>query len=729
MRSKIKLVYNSGVKNGISNEFSNLKNKKIQILNTYSIIWVHLAIFFVFVDFLQSGLVEYFNEGNMTFRYFRKDAFLGQFITIILMYLVLLLNKNKRFGIARDLFIITAIINFSVFTLFIDPGKYIEYYFVFVSGMALSIYTKNTIPFMIMILSFVIFLTPYYFYVVYPKDYVDRLLVPAAFCIFLSIYLLVNYFKKLNLNNERLLEIEKDKVLSDKVILENQQRKLKELSEFKSHFFVNLSHEIRTPLTLIQGYASRIDLEDSKEKNHEHIRIINSQAEQIQSIIDNIMDLSKMDTSQFHLNTSWVVLSIFFKKHYANFKGLFESKQIDFQLYNTTQKLALSIDEDLFSKSINNLLNNALKFTPKYGEVTLSIFTAGKNVVIELSDTGIGIPEIDIIRVFDRFYQSKNHITKSQGSGIGLSFTKSIIENHGFSIELESEPNVKTTFKLIIPEEAVQEIDFVKVVEYPCIPELEYSIKKDNIQAESSLINPKILVVDDHEQMRSYVSSVLSEYYVAEAANGKEALELMKNKEFDLIITDYMMPVMDGEAFVNDLKNNGIKIPVLVLTARTDNSGKLNMLRLGIDGYLNKPFLEEELLISVKKALKSFDVINKFDSKLNKEEKQELNKFSNKFNEELKAYISENLTSNNLCVEDIAVHFKISKSTLNRKMKSLLGQTAQQLIMEVRFEKARILKEENPYETQKNIAQSIGITNTTYFFKKMEERFGKCLSQ
>jgi CheY-like chemotaxis protein len=335
---------------------------------------------------------------------------------------------------------------------------------------------------------------------------------------------------------------------------------------------------------------------------------------------------------------------------------------------------------------------------------------------VEVIDTGMGIPGKDIERVFERFFQSKNHITKSQGSGIGLSFTKSIIEAHHFSIGVKSIPNISTVFSINIPQESWQKLTVTEPVFY-----------QNAINTTEPKVNAtrKVLLVEDHKEMREYIISLLDEYTVTEAENGKVALDILKTETFDVIITDYMMPVLDGKALVEAIKKQNLKTPIIVLTARTDSDAKLKMLRLGIDAYLNKPFMKEELFMHLKIAFQSFDVINKFDMQLKENEKESLNKFAQKFNEDLKEFIFENMHSSTFGIEAIAEHFNISKSTLVRKTKSLLGQVPKDIILEARLQKARLLLEENPRETQKNISKAIGVKNTFYFFKKMEDRFYK----
>lgn len=362
---------------GTANNPDNTEVKRIKILNIYCLVWMSMTFCLILMNLYKNVMPLYFQKGIFTFDYFRWDIFLGHFTSELLMLLVLFLNSKDLFKTARILYVIVVFSHFLSFTLFINPGRYIEYYFAFFAGLMLPIFKKNTLPFLSMVVSFFCFLSPYYFYVVYPQDIIDRLLIIPAFCLFLCIYLIVTYFKKLNLQNEELLKLERDKVIEDKNIIAKKESELRELNEFKTHFFVNLSHEIRTPLTLIQGYVSRINFKESPSENEQRIAIIDSQILQIQNIIDNILDLSKIDSNEFTINTSQVVLIPFLKKHYQEFKELFDKKGVQFDLQLEIPALAVTMDSGLISKSINNLLSNALKFTPEKGSITPCEFKYG----------------------------------------------------------------------------------------------------------------------------------------------------------------------------------------------------------------------------------------------------------------------------------------------------------------------------------------------------------------
>lgn len=695
--------------------------KYARILHNSCLIWMAVIFFNICMNLYMDTLPFYFEKDILTFKYINWNVIFGHLLGEVCMLGVFFLSLKKKFRLARMLFMAVVFIHFNFFTLIISPGRYVEYYFCLFSCIALSLFKNNTIPFLFLLCSYFCFLCPYYVYVVYPQDIIDRLMEITMFCFFGSVFLIMNSFKKLNLQNENLLKIERDKVIEDKNIIAQKESELRELNEFKTQFFTNLSHEIRTPLTLIQGYVSRINFEESLSENQNRIAVVNSQTAHIQNIIDNILDLSKIDSNEFKINTSQVPLIPFLNKHYQEFKELFDKKQIQFSLQLEIPTLDVQMDESLISKSINNLLANALKFTPEKGKVQIKA-VLNNDLQISIEDNGIGIPESDLSKVFNRFYQSKNDITKSQGNGIGLSFTKSILEKHQFSIDLTSEPSVSTVFTITIPE------NFVSVSTTKNRLEVSNDTKNTDtktaaVSAYNSPFRKRILLVEDHQEMQTYIQMVLHQFEVVQAFNGSEALQILENQTFDIIVTDYMMPVLDGESLVRELKNQNNKTPIIVLTARADQQGKLNMLRLGVDAYLNKPFVEEELLLLIQKSLESAEIIDVVLPTLNQEEQQWLEEFSQKFNSDLNDYIHANLTQVNFGVEELASHFSMSKSTLNRKTKTVLGQTPQEIITEARLQKAKALLKENPYATKKEIAGAVGIDNSGYLFNKLKTRF------
>ena len=242
---------------------------------------------------------------------------------------------------------------------------------------------------------------------------------------------------------------------------------------------------------------------------------------------------------------------------------------------------------------------NALKYTDKGGAVTIELSRKQQEVSIRVSDTGIGISKTDADKIFNRFYQADNDINSAGGSGVGLAFSKEIIAMHRGRLRVKSELNRGSNFTISLP--------LHDALSGAVLPEPTATISgaPEQIATATPLNDQMFLLVDDNAEMRSYLKSILREHQCLEAENGLEALELLKQQPADMIITDYMMPKMNGLQFITRLKAENHQIPVLMLTARKDTESKLDVLRLGIDDYMTKPFEKEELLIRIQNALKN----------------------------------------------------------------------------------------------------------------------------
>ena len=684
---------------GVVHTNTDKEKKRVKVLNlTIYIVLVH-AVFFLFFDHATGSL--------------DIQKLLTLVLEIFCFSMVILMQYKGWLKTARVFFTITVFVNLFYHSNYAFKGFYGEYQYIVIPLFSLFFFDKKYMHYGLLVLAIIAFYLPNYFYHNYPDQYFGYMNVSL---LFVGVFLIVNYFKLLNDKKEYLLQMEKDQVLEDKILLEKQQKELEELNAFKARFFVNISHEIRTPITLIKGYLSRLQVKD--EKSEENLSIIKTQTLTIQNIVNDLLDLSKLESNKLELNMEPVDIRLFITKLYTDYKALFTKKEIDFFISMDIPPIIINIDTNFFTKCLNNLLNNALKFTPRNGKVRLSVTFLNK-LEISVIDNGVGIPKEDSNKVFERFYQSKNDITNSQGSGIGLSFAKSIAEAHGFKLELLSIPNEETEFTITIPEEAI------KIIEQPNGLQTELPKELVNNILPPSVKNKRktVLVVEDHDEMRAYFNLVLKDYKVIEATNGKEGLEAMAKYDFDAIISDYMMPVMDGVAFIYELKNRQIKVPILVLTARNDDTGKLNMLRLGIDAYLTKPFIEEELLLNLNRSIKLYTKIKDFEKSIPDEEIIQLADSDMDFNEELKKHVDENLTDRNFGVDQLAELMNLSRSSLFRKTKLVLGQTPNEIISEARLQKARVILTAKPSIKKKELAEAVGVYNVTYFYKKLEERF------
>ncbi|MGB3587778.1 MAG: response regulator, partial [Tunicatimonas sp.] len=475
---------------------------------------------------------------------------------------------------------------------------------------------------------------------------------------------MVVYLKRLNQEKEAQLAEEKNKALRDKRTIEEQAGQLNELQEFKDSVFIDISHEIRTPLTLIRGYIQRLSKDNGREFNLDSIQEIDEQAANIQQLADNILDLSKMDKQQVQLNKSSVNLTRLMSKIYSEFYDIFASKGIDFQLQLPAQKVVAYCDPLLMTRAISNLVTNALKFTPSGGIAQLNMLQAD-NCQIVVYNTGTGIVPEDLDKIFNRYYQTGHHNARYQGSGIGLSLVKGIVATHDFDIQVKSQYGAYTQFTITIPTE------FVKAVSVSTHKhQIKTEQRKQRYHHEDSPI-ACILLVEDNEAMRKYIAGIesLADYQILQVNHGSEALDIVKKKKVDLIITDYMMPVMDGPELIRQLQNLGFRQPILLLTARTDQQSKLNMLRLGVDTYLTKPFLEEELLHAVRRALEYDQARQHYLQQIAEEgspplEADELLAF----NQRLTHLIDENISNEQFDITDICEHLHLTERTLYRKV-------------------------------------------------------------
>lgn len=686
MISLTKMLGIGVLKNDIPKE-----KKRIRILNVIVYISIAHALFFLVLDTVQSTI--------------DIQKAITLIIQLFLFTTVLYLQYKRLFKLARVLF--SSLVFFTLFhhCNYAFKGVYGEYQYIVLPLISLFFFDNKYIHYIILTLSILSFYIPNFYYKNYPDIYFGY---SNVFFLFIGLFLLVNFFKRENDKNENLLKKEKEKVLEDKILLEKQQQDLKELHEFKSHFFTNICHEIRTPITLIKGYANRIVIPKDDIDNKQNMAIIKMQAENIQNIVNSLLDLSKLDANQLQLNTKYEHINTLITKLFTDYKKLFNDKGISLLLKVDIPDLWAPLDKHYFIKSLNNLLSNALKFTPNGGEVSI-LLDFDEYLHVSVVDNGLGIPEQDKDKVFQRFYQSKNHITESRGSGLGLSFAKSILETHGFELHLESIPHQRTQFTVSIPKHIIK-----------TTIALDTQRHTDTLQ--KSELNT-IMLVEDNPEMMNYLKLVLKDFNTIEASNGKEALELLKHQKVNAIISDYMMPVMNGVELVKTLKSKSIKTPIIVLTARNDDAGKLDMLRIGIDAYYTKPFIEEELLLKVKQSIRLHKQLQAFEKELPLDEKLELSLDQDDFYKQLISHIEENITRKNFGVEQLAELMQLSRSTLFRKTKIISGQTPNEIIKEVRFQKARQLLLDNPRIKKKALADAVGIYNATYFYNKLKNRF------
>ena len=690
---KITKLYNDLKNIGVSDELSKLEQKRVRLLNIFISNWFIIELVLITEDAL--------NKNDPSLQVFIHSG------SIIGLLITLFLQHKRKFMAARVLFFSLILYSNFMFCNFAERGGYIEYFYIMVPVFLLLFTNNKYLLYGVFILSYLLFIIPINIFPIYPKGtFGSPILILIQFIIF---FFLVQYFKNANIKTEEMLE--------------NQRQQLAELNEFQSQFFINVSHEIRTPLTLIKGEVDRLELlkDTTYEKEGFDIKNrLNKQVNKIKSIVDDVLDLAKMKEANFKISPTPYLINKLIDKLYTSFEPLCNQKEIVFTVKKEKNEYWVSSDIIFLERALNNIILNAVKYTHKKGTITLRLEKKNQQIIISVEDTGIGISKKDLDLIYNRFYQANNDINKAGGSGIGLAFSKEIIELHKGSITVQSTLNKGSTFIITLPQIAKPKQEL-----------LSKELPEDNVveNFHGSEVHPsittkpyKILIVDDNFEMRSYLKTILNTYTCLEAENGEEALELLLNEKIDFVLTDHMMPVMNGLTLIQKIKEKEMTTPILMLTARTDSKSKLDVLRLGIDDYMNKPFEKDELLIRIQNALNNNLNRNLFitEKVINKEE---LDNNSN-WIKDIQMFVNTHCSNPNLTQDDIAEHFNTSRSSLHRKIKSETGLTPNQFISEIKLQKARRIVEKNPAILLKTLALEVGYLHTTHFSKIYKQRFG-----
>jgi signal transduction histidine kinase/DNA-binding NarL/FixJ family response regulator len=391
--------------------------------------------------------------------------------------------------------------------------------------------------------------------------------------------------------------------------------KLQALDKVKSRFFANISHELRTPLTLINAPLESLvhngKIEDPEVR--ETLEIATRNGVGLLSLVEEILDLAKLDGGRLELVENPVRIHDFVELILSDYQSGLQQKSIrlkyDFRL---NPQLAIFMDERRCAKVLNNLLSNALKFTPEGGEITVLVDerTEDNVLFIKVTDNGPGIHPDDLPYIFDRYYQSEQPGKKAEGgTGIGLALAKELAVLHGGGLTAESELGKGSTFTFTLPVKEVYEETIVPLtsVETKALNQaLTEMVLQYNTRFE--IEKPVLLVTEDHPEMRAFIAKTLAPYFdVRQAENGKVALELLKSERIDIVISDVMMPVMDGFELLEAIKKDASlhQVSLIMLTARADHDDKLYALTLGIDDYLTKPFSASEFLARIKNILEN----------------------------------------------------------------------------------------------------------------------------
>lgn len=522
-----------------------------------------------------------------------------------------------------------------------------------------------------------------------------------------------------------------------------------EIKEAKLQFFINISHEIRTPISFIINPLQKLMSTDHDKERSKLYYSMYRNSERILRLINQLMDLRKIDKGKMQLSFQETEMIEFINDLCDTMTEQANKKKIHFQFLHTDiDKLNLWIDPNYFDKIILNILSNAFKFTPEYGEISIRLNTIQDNSMkeplnqcaeITVTDTGSGIPEEDMGHIFKRFYQADNATKGSKGTGIGLHLTHSLVELHHGEISCKNNtPAPGCQFTVRIPlgnrhltqEDLCFEKTTIKPNEQENFFDTSYMEEEQNSEEKSKNIKHHILVVEDNEEIRRYISLELSsKYHVRECCNGKEAMEEIFKKAPDLVVSDWMMPEMDGLTLCRKLKSNINlnHIPVILLTAKAQEEDNIEALEKGADAYLTKPFnskiLEKtirNLILSREKLKNTYSGHQEHNDKL---EKIEVESPDEKLMSRIMKVINSHMSDPNLTVEMIASEVGTSRVHLNRKLKELTNQTAREFIKNCRLKQAaELLSEKKQSITE--VAELTGFTNPNNFSTAFKDLFG-----
>lgn len=532
------------------------------------------------------------------------------------------------------------------------------------------------------------------------------------------------------------------KSMQAEILMERlDKEKREEISQMKIRFYVNISHELRTPLTLIVAPLQELLGRISGHWEHEQLLYVQRNTNRLLHLVNQLMDYRRAELGIFELrlvcaNAYKRVLNCF-----MNYENLSKRKDIDYNFYTELQDKELLFDGNYLDLIVNNLLSNAFKYTEEGESITVKLYQEAGDLVLQVIDTGIGIPKEKQTKIFERFYQVESGW---KGSGIGLSLVQRLVELHHGRITLESELGKGSTFSIYLPQDkSVYSREELLGGQENAEDQRVYSTNAHDVyigddevvdtEDEADLGSNKrgtILVVEDNKELRKYLVNGLSNLFrMQEAENGQSALDILKEEEVDLIITDVMMPVMDGVKLCKLVKQNlrTCHIPVYMLSAKAEIKCQLEGFQVGADDYIAKPFSMEVLRAKVMNMLRTRHRI--FERYSNSTEIEPEKLTNNTMDEELLrkaiAVIEKNMDNVEFSTEQFAREMNMSRSNLHLKLKAITGKSAIDFIHKIRFNRACQLLQEGKYNVSE-VSFMVGYNTPSYFAARFKKYIG-CL--
>ncbi|WP_277466390.1 two-component regulator propeller domain-containing protein [Parabacteroides sp. PF5-6] len=501
--------------------------------------------------------------------------------------------------------------------------------------------------------------------------------------------------------------------------------KEKELYNAKINFFTLIAHEIRTPVTLIIGPLEKV-MENAKglpADTQSDLKIIDRNSQRLLSLVNQLLDFRKAEQGAFIIRFSRQNMQELLQNVYDRFKPLIEQKGIIFRLQMPQEPLTATVDAEAITKVVSNLLTNAFKFGKK--EITLRCTADNNRLQIQVTDDGRGIDAREAENIFRPFYQAaQNNVA---GTGIGLSLVKLLVDAHHGTVRVDSQPEIATAFTVDLPLEQ-QEETIVPEKTTPQTATENLSLPADKMPQPHATRQSTLLIVEDNAEMRNFLCESFEwNFRILLAENGKEGLEQLKKHQVDIIISDVMMPVMDGITFSKTVKENiqYCHIPLILLTAKADTDSKVSGIQAGADAYIEKPFSPQVLRAQVENLLNSRNVLKKKFSEMPfvTLDSMAVNKADEKFLAKMNRIIEKNISNMDFSVDALAEQLYISRSGLFVKIKNLVGMTPNELIQLIRLKKAAELLLTKEYRINE-ICYQVGFNNPSYFSKCFQKQFG-----
>ena len=513
-----------------------------------------------------------------------------------------------------------------------------------------------------------------------------------------------------------------------------------EINQMKMRFFINISHELRTPLTLILTPLQEIINKISDRWTRNQLEYIQRNANRLLHLVNQLMDYRRAELGVFELKAKKGNAHQLIQDNFLFYDKLARHKKITYTLHSELEDKEVLFDANYLELIVNNLLSNAFKYTESGQSITVTLKEENGWLLLQVSDTGIGIPINKQGKIFERFYQIESeHV----GSGIGLSLVQRLIELHHGRIELDSEENKGSTFSVYLP----QDLSVYKPSElasnneqneeeqvYSTNSKAMYFIDTEKVENESVESGDKkrgtILIVEDNNEIRRYLNNGLADLFnTLEAGNGEEALEKLKDNEVDVIVTDVMMPVMDGIKLCKNVKQNirTCHIPVIILSAKTDIKDQMEGLQMGADDYIPKPFSLAILTTKIQNMMRTRRrMLDKYAKSLEVEpEKITFNAMDEALLKRAMAIVEKNMDNIEFSTDEFAREMNMSRSNLHLKLKAITGESTIDFIRKIRFNEAAKLLKDGRY-TVAEVSTMVGFNTPSYFATSFKKYFG-CL--